>query len=97
MKDIINLKYFLVSMGSTFLILSLFCGFVVVEKNIRYVAFGENIPFLTYNINEENICVKAHFMGKDIDFHMSSFDSNNFRKISSNLKFPILRYLQILE
>ncbi len=77
MKDAINLKYFLVSMGSTFLILSLFCGFVVVEKNIRYVAFGENIPFLTYNINEENICVKAHFMGKDINFNIHGFKNLN--------------------
>ena len=72
MKDIVNLKYFFVSMVSTFLVLGLFCGFVVVEKNIRYVAFGENIPFWAYNINEDDIYVKTHFMGKDIGFNIKN-------------------------
>lgn len=97
MKGIVNLKYFLVSMGSTFLILGLFCGFVIVEKNIRYVAFGENIPFFTYSINESDICVKTHFMGKDINFCMNRFSNESFRKIGLNLKLPILRHLQILD
>ena len=70
MKDVVNLKYFLVSMGFTFLVLGLFCGFVIVEKNIRYIAFGENIPFLTYTINKNDISVKTHFMGKDIDVNI---------------------------
>lgn len=77
MKDVISLKYFLVSMGSTFLVLSLFCGFVIVEKNIRYIAFGENIPFLTYNISENDISVKTHFMGKDINFNIHGFKNLN--------------------
>ena len=90
MKDIVNLKYFFVSMVSTFLALGLFCGFVVVEKNIRYVAFGENIPFLIYSINEDDISVKTHFMGKDINFCLPKFDKDRFKII--NLKFPLFKY-----
>ncbi len=85
MKDIVNLKYFLASMASTFLVLGLFCGFVIVEKNIRYFAFGENISFLTYNIDEDDISMQFHFMGKDITFNISNFNRSNLKNINLNL------------
>ena len=70
MKDIINLKYFFVSMLSTFLVIGLFCGLTVAEKNIRYFAFGENTSFFSYNIKEKDISIQTHFMGKDFSFNL---------------------------
>lgn len=59
-------KYFITSMLSTLLVLTLFSGFVIAEKNIRYIAFGDTSPFLVYEQkNMIPVYIKIHFMGKD--------------------------------
>ena len=61
-----SLKILLCSMAGTTLIIILFAGLVIVEKNTRSVAFGDNSPFLTYeHENFKPKFLKLHFMGKD--------------------------------
>ncbi len=64
-------KYFFVSMLSTFLILLLLSGFVIVEKNIRHIAFGDNSTFMKYEFKQDNlIYISIHFMGNDYCIRM---------------------------
>ena len=57
-------KYFFVSMLSTFLILLLLSGFVIVEKNIRHIAFGDNSTFMKYEFKQYKlIYISIHFIG----------------------------------
>lgn len=61
-----NIKIFFCSLAGTFLLLTLLCGFILVEKNTRYIAFGDNTPFFVYQ-QEKNMpyFVRLHFMGSD--------------------------------
>lgn len=64
-----NIRIFLCSVTSSILFLSLLCGFVIVEKNTRYVAFGDNSPFFVYKYSHLNkMFIKLHFMGRDYIF-----------------------------
>lgn len=59
-------KYLLVSIISTLLFLTLFSGLIIVEKNTRYVAFGDSSPFLTYEHHDNShFSLTIHFMGNN--------------------------------
>ena len=63
-------KNFLLSMMLTFFVLFLFTGFVIVEKNTRFIAFGDDSPFFTWeHKNFIPKSAKIHFMGKDYVFN----------------------------
>ena len=54
-------------MIGTLLLLVLLSGFIIVEKNTRYIAFGDTSPFFSYSCNEQNklFSLSVHFMGND--------------------------------
>lgn len=59
-------RCFITSMFSTFFVLLLTSGLLIVEKNARSVIFKENPPFLSYKKSGYRIeYIKIHFMGKD--------------------------------
>ena len=59
-------KCFFTSILFTFLILLLLSGFVIVEKNIRHIAFGDNSLFMKYEFKQDNlIYISIHFMGNN--------------------------------
>lgn len=61
-----NIKIFFSSMISTFFVLVLLCGLATVEKNAKYIAFGDNSPLFMFKYNGlKPIYIKIHFMGKD--------------------------------
>lgn len=61
-----NNRIFISSMLSTLFIIALFCGLAMVEKNARYIAFGDNTPLLIYKHDGfKPVYIKFHFMGKD--------------------------------
>ena len=63
-----NTRYFISAMISTLLLLILFSGFVIVEKNTRYIAFGDTAPFFVYEHSGiKPLFLKIHFMGKDME------------------------------
>ena len=65
-----SLKYFIVSMFSTFCILALFAGFTIVEKNAQNIICSEPSPFFSYIIKNSTLkSLKIHFMGKNMVFN----------------------------
>ena len=59
-----DIKVFFYSFLGTSLVFALCCGFVIVEKNTRYIAFGDTSPFFIFK-HEKLIpyFLKIHFMG----------------------------------
>lgn len=61
-----KMKTFVCSLIGTSLMIILLCGFIIVEKNTRHIAFGDNSPF--FICEREKIFpsfFKIHFMGRD--------------------------------
>ena len=61
-----KMRIFLSSLVGTALIIALLCGFIIVEKNTRYIAFGDDSRF--FICERKKILpsfLKIHFMGKD--------------------------------
>ncbi len=61
-----KVKTFFCALIGTSLFIVLLTGFVIAEKNTRYIAFGDNSPLITYEYkNFKLYFLKIHFMGKD--------------------------------
>lgn len=66
-----SFKTIVCSMISTLLLLALFAGFIVAEKNTRSIGFADNDPWFVYKDDAKNgHYVGFRFMGKlyNIDF-----------------------------
>ena len=68
-----NGKSFIMSMISTFFLLILFSGLVIVEKNTRKIAFGDSSPFFACEYEKDKLKgVNLHFMGKGFRISLRS-------------------------
>lgn len=67
-KTMKNLKIILVTFCSTFFVLILITGFVIVENNTRKIMLGDYEPIVTCEYEKNKLRkVKFHLMGKDLE------------------------------
>lgn len=68
-----SMREFFSSMICTSLVIILFCGLVIAEKNTRCIAFGDKTPFFVFKHEGfRKIFFKIHFMGKDYTFEKNT-------------------------
>lgn len=71
-KKFLSIRTIFNSMISTFLILTLLMGFIIVEKNTRKIGFADNNPWLIYKDSEKDgHFLKVRFMNEFFVFDFS--------------------------
>lgn len=64
-----EIKIFFTSMAFTALVLTLFSGLVIAEKNTRRVAFGEEVSIIKLVSDENNHSLRLEIMGNNFNMN----------------------------